>query len=64
LIRHKQEKKHAYIKYLRSNMHDKYEDAKRHKKEQEAEIKPTAKWKKRSNEKEDKEDREEEREQE
>jgi hypothetical protein len=54
LTRHKQEKKQAYIKYLRSNMHDKYEEAKRHKKEQEVEIKPTAKWKKRSNEKEDK----------
>jgi hypothetical protein len=33
LIRHKQEKKDAYIKYLRNNMYDKYEEAKRIKKE-------------------------------
>ncbi len=51
LVRHKQEKKDAYVKYLRNNIYDKYEDVKRKKKEESSEIKPTAKWKKRTPEK-------------
>lgn len=53
MIRHKQEKKDAYIKYLRNNMYDKYEEAKRQKKEASSEIKPMGKWKKKSAEKEE-----------
>ena len=53
MIKHKQEKKDAYIKYLRNNMYDKYEEAKRQKKEASSEIKPMGKWKKKSAEKED-----------
>lgn len=53
LIKHRQEKKDAYIKYLRNNMYDKYEEAKRQKKESSSEIKPMGKWKKKSAEKEE-----------
>ncbi len=48
MVKHKQKKKDAYIKYLRSNMHDKYEEMKIKKKEQDPEIKPMSKWKKKS----------------
>ena len=55
LSRHKQEKKDAYVKYLKGsggpNMHDKYEDMKRKKKAEQVEIKPTGKWRKRNEEK-------------
>ena len=53
LSKHKQEKKDAYIKYLRNNIYDKYEDEKRKKKETAVQIKPMAKWKKKSAEKEE-----------
>lgn len=53
LTKHKQEKKDAYIKYLRNNIHDKYEDLKKRKKEEEPEIKRISKWKKRTAEKEE-----------
>ena len=52
LSKHKQEKKDAYIKYLRNNIYDKYEEEKR-KKETAVQIKPMAKWKKKSAEKEE-----------
>lgn len=51
LSKHKQEKKDAYIKYLRNNIYDKYEEEKRKKKETAVQIKPMAKWKKKSAEK-------------
>lgn len=53
LSKHKQEKKDAYIKYLRNNIYDKYEEEKRKKKETAVQIKPMAKWKKKSAEKEE-----------
>ncbi len=49
LLKHKQHKKEAYIKYLRNNLHDKYEDAKKKQKEEVAEIKPKG-WKKKNEE--------------
>ena len=53
LSKHKQEKKDAYIKYLRNNIYDKYEEEKRKKKETAVQIKPMAKWKKKSAQKEE-----------
>ena len=53
LTKHKQQKKDAYIRYLRSNMHDQHQERQRMQKEN-MEVRSNAKWKKKSSPQKDK----------